>query len=48
MENVLITPHIAGMLEGNRDRVSEILLENLTRFCKGEPLRNIVDKQLGY
>lgn len=48
LENVLITPHIAGMLEGNRDRVSEILLENLTSFCKGEPLRNIVDKQLGY
>ena len=48
MENVLITPHIAGMLEGNRDRVSAILLENLRRFCNGEPLLNVVDKQLGY
>ncbi len=48
MENVLITPHIAGMLEGNRDRVSAILLDNLRRFCSGEPLLNVVDKQLGY
>ncbi len=48
MDNVIITPHIAGMLEGNRARVSEILLENLRRYCSGEPLMNVVDKQLGY
>ena len=48
LDNVIITPHVAGMLEGNRDRVSEILLENLEHFCKGEPLKNVVDKKLGY
>lgn len=48
MENVIITPHIAGLLEGNRDRVSAILLENLRRYCSGEPLINVVDKALGY
>lgn len=48
MENVIITPHVAGMLEGNSERVAEILLENLRRFCSGEPLMNVVDKTLGY
>ena len=48
LENVLITPHIAGMLEGNSERVSTILLENLKNFVKGEPLFNVVDKALGY
>ncbi len=48
LENVIITPHIAGRLEGNRERVSAILLENLRRYCSGEPLLNVVDKKLGY
>ena len=48
LENVIITPHIAGRLEGNRERVSVILLENLRRYCCGEPLLNVVDKKLGY
>jgi len=48
MENVIITPHVAGSLEGNSARVSEILLENLTRYCSGRPLINVVDRALGY
>ncbi len=48
LDNVIITPHVAGMLEGNRDRVSSVLLENLRRYCSGEPLMNVVDKVLGY
>ena len=48
LENVIITPHIAGRLEGNRERVSAIFLENLRRYCSGEQLLNVVNKKLGY
>lgn len=31
---------------GGRHR--ELILENVARFAKGEPLRNVVDKEKGY
>lgn len=40
-DNVIITPHVAGRYFG-------IYKENLVRFSRGEPLVNLVDKQLGY
>lgn len=52
MENVLMTPHIAGpSFEGNvdvQDCIWEICMENLERYLKGEPLRHVVDRKAGY
>lgn len=46
--NVLITPHQAGLSEHNRQRSVEVVKKNIQRFVNGEPLMNIVNKSLGY
>lgn len=43
MPNVIITPHSSGTSPGNEDRASEIFLENLGAYLRGESLRNEVD-----
>lgn len=48
MENVIITPHYAGITPYYADRVVEIFTENLRRYQAGQPLINEVDKRLGY
>src|SRR5262249_30802189 len=47
-QNVLITPHSAGMSPGTERRRHEVFRENLGRFARGEMLINIVDKKVGY
>lgn len=42
LPNVIVTPHTAGDLKAYEDRVIDILLENLGRLSRGEPLRNQV------
>ncbi len=44
MPNVIITPHCAAASLRVPERHLETLLDNLRRFAKGQPLRNIVDK----
>jgi phosphoglycerate dehydrogenase-like enzyme len=48
MENVLITAHYAGATPHYNERAMTLFLDNLRRYRAGEPLRNVVDKQLGY
>jgi phosphoglycerate dehydrogenase-like enzyme len=48
MDNVIITPHTAGVSAHGEDRRLEVLAENLRRFVAGEPLTNVVDKRGGY
>jgi phosphoglycerate dehydrogenase-like enzyme len=48
MENVILTAHYAGMTPCYDDRALAIFLDNLARYRAGQPLRNIVDKELGY
>lgn len=48
MENVIITCHYAGSTPHYNDRAMTIFLNNLRRYAAGEPLRNVVDKKLGY
>ena len=48
MENVLITPHIAGLTEFMWERHYGHYTENLRRFLMGEPLLWVVDKEKGY
>ncbi|MDH5676837.1 MAG: D-2-hydroxyacid dehydrogenase [Myxococcales bacterium] len=48
MKNVILTPHFAGATPHYADRVTEIFVDNLERYQRGEPLRNLVDKQRAY
>ena len=48
MENVIITAHYAGATPHYNERALAIFLDNLRRYKAGEPLRNVVDKTLGY
>ncbi|WP_186382430.1 D-2-hydroxyacid dehydrogenase [Amycolatopsis rhizosphaerae] len=48
MPNVLISPHMSGDFAGWRDTLVEVFAENFRRWHSGEPLLNVVDKQLGY
>lgn len=48
MANVIITPHIAGPSDQNRERSHALIQENVVRFVHGTPLMNVVNKHLGY
>ena len=48
MDNVIITPHMSGDTEDYLDDLGKLFVENLKRFCDGEPLDNVVDKALGF
>lgn len=48
MDNVVITPHIAGRSDGERARYIELYSENLRRFAQGQSLLHVVDKRKGY
>jgi phosphoglycerate dehydrogenase-like enzyme len=47
-DNVVITPHVAGRSDRDRERMIGTLRENIRRFAEGKPLLNVVDKQKGY
>ncbi len=44
LDNVIITPHVAGqlLLPETLNRIVRIAAENLRRWIRGEPLRNVV------
>ncbi|MFC1895751.1 D-2-hydroxyacid dehydrogenase, partial [Thermodesulfobacteriota bacterium] len=48
MENVVVTPHVAGNTPHYAERIVRIFVENLRRYRSGQPLINVVDKSLGY
>jgi phosphoglycerate dehydrogenase-like enzyme len=48
LENLLITPHTAGLTEKLWDRQYELISENLRRYLQHRPLLAVVDKQKGY
>lgn len=43
LPNVVMTPHVASMVPSQRARAMEAALDNVIRFLRGEPPRNIVD-----
>ncbi|MEC4015202.1 D-2-hydroxyacid dehydrogenase [Streptomyces sp. H27-D2] len=45
---LLVSPHMSGDTVGWRNDLAEQFLDNFDRWAAGEPLRNVVDKQLGY
>lgn len=49
LENLLITPHVAGGTQLEASYILDIFRENMERFLRGElPLRNQVDKKRGF
>jgi phosphoglycerate dehydrogenase-like enzyme len=47
-DRVLITPHVAGASPRIAERHLAVLVDNVRRFVHGEPLRNVVNKELWY
>jgi phosphoglycerate dehydrogenase-like enzyme len=48
LANVIISPRIGGIPSQKWPQLLPIFIDNLKRFIAGEPLRNVVDKELGY
>ncbi len=48
MENVILSPHVAGSTQYGARRIGEIFLENLSRYTTGQEMINVVDRNLGY
>jgi phosphoglycerate dehydrogenase-like enzyme len=48
LPNVVITPRIAGITSRKWADLLPIFKDNMRRFLAGQPLRNVVDKELGY
>jgi phosphoglycerate dehydrogenase-like enzyme len=49
LDNVLVTPHVAGFFDGWEQATAEIFCENLARWLAGQrPLLNEVDADIGY
>jgi phosphoglycerate dehydrogenase-like enzyme len=44
-ERVILTPHVAGYSPRIAERHLGVLLDNVGRFVRGEPLRNVADKE---
>ena len=48
IDNLLITPHTAGLTEKLWERHYQLVCENLQRYLAGQPLQAVVDKKRGY
>jgi len=48
MENLLLSPHCADHTLTWIDDAMHFFVENFERFVRGEPLKNVVEKRLGY
>ncbi len=48
MDNVIITPHNAGMRRDYFEAVSELFSLNLENYLSGKPMFNIVNREEGY
>ncbi|MBI4476293.1 MAG: D-2-hydroxyacid dehydrogenase [Acidobacteria bacterium] len=48
LPNVVITPHTSGFNSEYWPNLINFFADNLGRFERGEPLRNVVDKRAGY
>ena len=48
MPNCIITPHSSGQSSAGRQRLFELLCNNLKRFVEDRPLLNVVDKSAGF
>jgi phosphoglycerate dehydrogenase-like enzyme len=45
---VIVTPHVAGYGERYIERAIDVLVDNVARLERGDPLTNVVDRDAGY
>ncbi|MEN8098239.1 MAG: D-2-hydroxyacid dehydrogenase [Chloroflexota bacterium] len=48
LENVIISPHVAGFTPQYDERAVDLFATNLERYLDGRPLLNLVDRSIGY
>jgi phosphoglycerate dehydrogenase-like enzyme len=48
MENVIISPHVAGNVANYHERTADVFIENLERYVNNRPLLNRVQREWGY
>ena len=48
MENVIVCPHMSGDVTGWEADFADVFYDNVRRWLDGAPLRNVVDKRLGF
>jgi phosphoglycerate dehydrogenase-like enzyme len=48
MPNVLISPHSASTVETENARLTDLFCENLDRYLRGVPLKNVFDRERMY
>ena len=48
LPNVIITPHVAGIMADYNALALEVFCENLRRYLAGQPLMNMIDRARGY
>lgn len=48
LPNVIITPHVGAQAASRVDDSTQLAIDNLLRFARGEQLLNCVDKKLGF
>ncbi len=48
LPNVIVSPHMSADFHGWLQALANQFFDNLDRWLDGQPLRNVVDKKLGY
>ncbi|MCY3832321.1 MAG: D-2-hydroxyacid dehydrogenase [Chloroflexi bacterium] len=48
LDNVIITPHVAGFTRDIHEKAARVLKENLIRYLENRPLLNQLDRAKGY
>lgn len=48
LPDVIVSPHMSGDVVGWRAELVRLFADNLERYRRGDSLRNVVDKELGY
>ena len=48
LPNLVLTPHVSGYTPQYFEKMLALFEDNLDRFVHGQPMRNVVDKRLGY
>ncbi len=47
-KNLIVTPHVSGLVRDYIPRVCRIFVENYANRVNGRPLKNVIDRELGY
>jgi phosphoglycerate dehydrogenase-like enzyme len=48
LPNAIVSPHYCDQTPQTDERGRDLFFDNLRRYVQGEPLRNVVDRRLGY